>query len=186
MKISQKFIDYADNLSRICFDQKRLIYGLLILLGFLCSVIGYMALHKIEYLIPYNMNEKVSVSVNKVTPEYLTTLAMADAATYFDVDRYNVETQTQIFLSRIDPGFMGTAELELNQRKKKIISDNLAQVFYPINFYVKKNTRFVVLKGRLVKWLSSKLVQSSIIKISADYSNINGHIFIKKWTYENA
>ena len=185
MNRSSRFIDYADNLSRICFNQKRFIYILLILIAFLCFIISRISLRKIEYLIPYNINEKIFVSVNKVSKEYLTSLAMADAATYFDIDRYNIETQTQIFLSRIDPEFMGKVSIELNSRKEKIVSDNLSQVFYPVNFYVKKDSNFVVLKGRLVKLLSGKIVQSSIIKLSVDYSNINGHIFIKKWTYDN-
>ena len=183
---SSKFIDYADNISRVCFDQKRLIYGLLVLLGFLCSTIVYIALHKVEYLIPYNMNEKVAISVNQVTSGYLASLAMADAAAYFDIDKYNVGAQKQLFLSRVDPSFMGEVGLELSERERKVISDNLAQVFYPINCYVRKNTRLVVLKGRLVKWLSSKQVQSRIINISIDYSNINGHVFIKKWAYKHA
>lgn len=186
MEKASQFIDYADNIARICFNQKKIIYMLLILIGFLSAAMAYMALHKIEYLIPYNMNEKVAVSVNEVTPGYLIALAMADAATYFDVDRYNVGAQTQLFLSRVDPCAMGKLGLELNRREKKIVSDNLAQVFYPINFYVKNNTRVVVLKGRLVKWLASKIVQSNIINIFVDYSNINGHVFIKKWAYENA
>lgn len=173
-------------MSRICFDQKKIIYGLLILVGFLCSTMTYMVFHKIEYLVPYNMNQKVAVSVNEVTPGYLVALAMADAATYFNVDRYNVGAQTQLFLSRVDPSVMGRVGLELSRREKKIISDNLSQVFYPVNCYVKNNTNFVVLKGRLVKWLATKLVQSNIVDISVDYSNINGHIFIKKWAYKNA
>lgn len=186
MTTSSKFIDYAENLSRICFNQKRFIYILLILIVFLCFTIARISLRKIEYLIPYNINEKIFVSVNKVSKEYLTSLAMADAATYFDIDRYNIETQTQVFLSRVDPVFMGQASIELKNRKEKVISDNISQVFYPVNFYVKESNNFVVLKGRLIKLLSGKIVQSNIIKLSVDYSNINGHIFIKKWTYDNA
>lgn len=185
MNKAEKFIDYTQNLSRLCINQKKLIYILFVFLGILCASIAYISVHKIEYLIPYNMNEKVFVSVSAVSPEYLSAIAMADAATYFNVDRYNVDTQTQIFLSRIDPGSMGRVSIALNERKKKIISDNLAQVFYPMNFYVKKNSHLVVLKGRLQKWLSSKLVQSNLIIVSIDYSNMNGHVYIKQWNYKN-
>ena len=86
----KKFIDYTENLRRATLNQRRLIHGLLLILVVLAGTNVYLALHHTEILVPYNLNKKTAISVRRVTANYLSYLAAADASLYFYVDLQNI------------------------------------------------------------------------------------------------
>lgn len=179
------FIDYAENLRRASLNQRALIRLLIGTLIIMSATIAYMATHHAQYLIPYGLDKKVAISVHHVTPAYLSQLALADAAVYFNVDRMTATTQSALFLSRVDPSAFGSVEVDIKQRDHEIIHDDISQAFYPEKYYIKKNTQTIVIKGMLKRWLSEKLIAHQHILLTIDYVNRGGQLFIHQWRYEH-
>ena len=125
----------------------------------------------------------MQVSINKVSPHYLSTLASADAALYFDIDPANIKLQSDNFLSRIYPAIYGDIQLKLLARMKEILQSNLSQVFYPEKVLVQDKTNFVQIKGQLIKLITDKVISTQAITLEIRYQFVNGLAYIQGWKY---
>jgi len=179
------FIDYAANLKLALINQRVLVYALLGLLVLLTVDLVYLSTHQAEFILPYGFNKKVSLIVNYLTPTYISALGLSDAATYFNIDRNNIDEQQALFLSRVWPLAEKSIVPKLKQRSAHFHSNDIAQQFYPYERHVEQRRQNVVIKGRLVRWLSGKCLFSRIIELSIHYRNSNGHLYIDQWSYHH-
>ena len=181
--MTAQFIDFTENLRKASINQRILIQWLIAALTLLSLALIYVTTHHAQFLIPYGLNKPTQISIHHVTPNYLTQLAMADAATYFDIDRSNANTQAERFLSRVDPSAFGSVEIAMKQRNNHIIHEDIAEVFYPEKRYVTPHSLSVVIVGHYLRWLSGKCISHKRIRLNIDYINRHGYLFIHRWQY---
>lgn len=179
------FIDYVQRLNSVAICHKRLVYILLFLIVLLSFTLTYLATHQAVYLVPYGLNEKIKIAVSEVSPQYLQSLALADTATYFNINKYNVKTQIPIFLSRVSSTYVANLSSFLSKKALEIEQHNLAQVFYPIRFETIAEQNMIRVHGNLQSYVGENLVENKRLMVEINYCNLGGHLYIAKWLVQD-
>ena len=178
-----RYFDYAESLRHL-LKYARFRESLLAIISLiLIMVISYISTHKQITLVPYGLAEKVQVAINKVSPHYLSTLATADAALYFDVNPANIKIQSDSFLTRIYPALYGSTQVKLVTRMKVILQSNLSQVFYPEKILIQDEANRVQIQGQLLKIITDKVISTQAITLEVRYHFVNGLAYIQGWQY---
>lgn len=183
---NDKFIKYVQSRQNLELKlktvAKRSRYNLLFcMISFM--VMGYVVVHQPTYIVPYGLDKKVKVSINRVDSTYLSLLARNDAATYFNVTPQSVVGASGIFLTRIRPDYFGDTQVDLKKREKEYVNDNKSTLFYPEDNTVVTNES-VSLKGNLITVIGNKITNQRTITLSITYAIDNGMTYIKRWHYE--
>lgn len=186
VKMQKKFFDYAENLRCSVVNQRAIIYWLLMILLLSIVSLVYLAVHHSEIIIPYGLNEKIPVLVNRVSSAYITSVGLADAGTYFNIDSGNIDEQAALFLSRVSSASLYQVQREINKRIEYFKKNTLSQAFYPYQRYKKKGALGVVIRGKLMRWMSGKMILHQDIILDINYVSLSGHLYIKSWSYKNA
>jgi len=146
------------------------------------SVMVYVVIHQPIYIEPYGLDKKVKLTINRLDPYYLMTLARDDAQTYFDVTPQTIAGASAIFLTRIEPRFFGETEVALKKREKDYRNDNKSTVFFPDNNGLILNDT-VTLKGNLLTFIGDKITSQKAVTLKITYDINGGKAYIKRWDY---
>lgn len=152
--------------------------------GFLClALAAYVSLHRTTVLVPYGLDQRVSVGLTQATPYYLTLLARNDAMTYFNATPKTIESASAIFLTRLQPQLYGDLQAPLLKRAQDYRRDNQTTVFFPIaGARVEGET--VTLQGNLVTLIGDKTVRHQTLTVKVVYQSFHGLRYIAAWNYE--
>lgn len=154
-----------------------------LLFSSLCLIlVVYVVVHRPTYIVPYGLEKKVKLSVNRMTPYYLMRLARNDAETYFNVTPQTIKGASSIFLTRIEPSLYGKTQVLLRQRSAKYLQDNKTTMFFPENKSTVKGT-VVQLKGNLITYVGDKKISAKETNLTVTYEIENGTSYIQRWQY---
>lgn len=161
--------------------EKKFRYSL-IFCGICFSIMAYIATHQPTYIEPYGLDRKVRLTINRLDPFYLRSLARNDAQTYFDITPQTIEGASGIFLTRIEPKYFGETQIALKKRMKEYLDSNKSTVFYPEN-NAEVNNNTVTLKGNLLTVIGDKITNQQAISLTITYDIEGGRAYIKGWKY---
>lgn len=139
----------------------------------LLQAISAFRAEKSVVLVPSFFNGETSLSNKRVSASYLENITRDVINTMLDVTPDNANYSATQILKITHPQFYGTLKQQLNSRTEDVVSRKITTNFYPKSMFVNTAKNQVLVSGKLLTFLGTKMVleEEKSYSIVYEYNN---------------
>lgn len=120
-------------------------------------------------LVPFGLNDKVSISTNRPQNSYLEAISRDVINTMLNLTPENISYAEKVILSYVDSKSYGVLKNQFKELKENIISKKVTTSFYPIEISSNNQNLTVIVDGILYNYLGQKEVSNTRKKYEIKY-----------------
>lgn len=154
----------------------------ILLLIVLLLSIGLVKKDNKTILVPFNLQDKLSISRNKVQNDYLVNVSSNVITTILNLTPNNVEYAEKTILNHTNSKSYGVLKNQFRIIKNNIISRKITTAFYPLSIYPNEESLTVQVEGILNSYLGQREVSSEKKKFEIKYDYSFGKLSIVGFT----
>lgn len=174
------FKEFSDKKNDILILQRNTTFAIAILLIITNFILSIALIRKDQkvILVPFGLNDKVTLSNNRPHNSYLEAISRDIIYTVLNLTPNNVDYAEKTILSFAHGSSYGKLKNQMEELKRNIVSRKFSTVFYPIAIYPDSSTLTVVIEGILYTYFGQKEVSREEKKYEIKYNYTAGRLSI--------
>lgn len=174
------FKEFSDKKNDILILQRNIVFAIVIILIITNLILSISIIRKDQkvILVPFGLNNKVTLSTNRPHNSYLEAVSRDIIYTILNLTPNNVDYAEKTILSFAHGSSYGKLKNQMEELKKNIVSKKFSTVFYPVAIYPDSSTLTVVIDGVLYTYFGQKEVSREKKKYEIKYNYTAGRLSI--------